>query len=133
MVILSGCENPFNSDNSTRSCIRDYTAKVEVRMENGDPCVASFVILTSQNPHYIKYCNDDGDVFIRITEFFTGIKGLNGFTCDNLPMYQHHLVNIFMDKNDPPVLIESEISLKIGNSYPISTMVFPDSLARRTP
>ena len=139
MIILSGCENPFNFEGLQRfgtlgtkdtkedfwervevGTRRVYTAKVEVRMENGNPCLESFITLKNTYPYQIYFCNNFGDVFIKTTFFITGNHPSDSQECS---------IRTYMDQNNPPIIIDSQINLKLGDSYPTLTIVFPDSLA----
>jgi len=97
--------------------VYEYTAKVEVSMESGDPCTESYVYLIENSKNY-SYSHSGG-VFINIYLSFSDI---------NPPEYKNYLCIIYMDQKEPPVFIEREISLKRGRDYPTFTVVFPDYL-----
>lgn len=130
MVILSGCEPTIgpvfsksgDDDSSNDSNTYWYSAIVDVRMENGDPCTESYVYLIENSKTY--YSSLSGTVMVRV---------MLSFVNDDPPLYKDYLCNIYMDQNDPPVLIEREISLKYSRNMPTYTVVFPDSLSRNMP
>ncbi len=127
MFILSGCD--FNmgpmfdksgfGDSSDDSDKYWYSAIVEIRMENGDPCTESYVYLIENSKNY--YSGLRGTVNVRVR--------LN-FSNDDPPLYKDYLCNIYMDQKEPPVFIQREISLKYSRNTPTYTVVFPDSLIR---